>query len=497
MLAENDVYIGHAGIGDPSHATRVEPHSDQSISGANHSSNSPPQLNVDFSSQNMCVEELECPHSKVGIVIGAKGVIIQEIMRRTNCRIVVLQDGLPDGQPRHITITGNAFNISLAKNLLQAVISDGPGALQGPVFTPRSEEENSHEDMSTEDMTCAPDKVGIIIGSKGMVIQDIMRRTFCKISVNQSVPEGSPRIITIIGKPSDIAKAKDLITAVINDGPTALSMNETANTSYVMDCPQDKVGVVIGAKGAIVQDIMRRCGCRIVIDQDFPPGAPRKIIFTGTDQQVEAGKIMVTLVMLHGPSSLQMAFNGTGPILRDIKIQQAQVGRIIGPGGNTIKEMQQRCGVKMNIEQVSPDSEERRLRIIGDGEKVDNAVQLIMQLIDHGTLDVPPPVFYEPGTQGLGADGRAGRLLPPIILPNGMTHQVAYISRNYEFRVVGNAAANINLITMKSGATLHVDHNRNTPDTVQIDMMGAPEHVTLAAQMVQEVKILYFLLLII
>ena len=49
-------------------------------------------------------EEIECPHAKVGTVIGAKGIIIQEVMRRTRTKIVVIQDGVPDGAPRKILI---------------------------------------------------------------------------------------------------------------------------------------------------------------------------------------------------------------------------------------------------------------------------------------------------------------------------------------------------------------------------------------------------------
>jgi hypothetical protein len=50
----------------------------------------------------------------------------------------------------------------------------------------------------------------------------------------------------------------------------------------LIDCPQDKVGSLIGTRGAVIQDMQTRCGCKIYIDQNFPDGVPRKVILTGS-----------------------------------------------------------------------------------------------------------------------------------------------------------------------------------------------------------------------
>lgn len=421
-------------------------------------------------------DEMDCPHSKVGVVIGSKGIIIQEIMQRTNCKIVVMQEGLPDGQPRKVNITGLPHQIQLAKQLISSVIADGPSAIQSPGI----EFDPSDNSVETQEMICPAEKVGLVIGSRGVIVQDIMRRTGCKITVNQNYPEGEPRVVVITGHPPNIEFAKSLVALVIANGPAALNqsgvgMNIPGYVTEEMDCPHERVGIVIGAKGTIVQDIMRRSGSRIVVNQEFPDGYPRKVVISGMPHQVRHAKHLVMSVIMHGPVAVQgqpmvnpvMSYGGH--VMQDLKIVQSQVGKLIGPGGSTIKDLQLRFAVKMNIDQLAPDTEERRLRITGEPARVQAASQMIwhllhnnspinvlanqgqtgygMQVIGEGYSDVgmnngyyPPQSSqnhpnaesglhpaHAPIGQGLGADGTAGRLMPPTLLSNGLLHQVSFV----------------------------------------------------------------------
>jgi hypothetical protein len=149
---------------------------------------------------------------------------------------------------------------------------------------------------------------------------------------------------------------------------------------------------------------------------------------------------------------------------------QSQVGKLIGPGGSTIKDIQQRFSVRMNIDQPSAHTEERKLRITGEPSHVQAVVQFIWHLVNGAApaspqspphyagplyLSVasspplpppplpqpaPPPYFYQsmglpppppPQAvgQGLGADGSLGRLMPPTPLSNGLVHQVCIVLR--------------------------------------------------------------------
>lgn len=60
----------------------------------------------------------------------------------------------------------------------------------------------------------------------------------------------------------------------------------------------------------------------------------------------------------------------------------AKVGLIIGKGGETIKQLQEKTGAKMVIIQDGPGQEmEKPLRISGDPQKVEHAKKLVYDLI--------------------------------------------------------------------------------------------------------------------
>lgn len=67
---------------------------------------------------------------------------------------------------------------------------------------------------------------------------------------------------------------------------------------------------------------------------------------------------------------------------QEIMIPGSKVGLIIGKGGETIKQLQEKSGAKMVIIQDGPGQEmEKPLRISGDPQKVEHAKQLVFELI--------------------------------------------------------------------------------------------------------------------
>lgn len=515
-------------------------------------------------------EEMDCPHVKVGTVIGSRGMIIQEIMRRSGCKIVINQNNFPDGAPRKVVITGSSAQIPIAKSLVEAVINEGPGAIQEKLGEEGFDATDSSALVLSE-MECPSDKVGIVIGSRGVIIQEIMRRSGCKIVVNQRVPEGAPSIVQITGKQHQIDNAKRLINSVIQNGPLALSGSPDVGTNISLDvdivteqvdCPAEKVGIVIGAKGVIINEIMRRSGTKIVINQDVPKGSPNVVVITGPRYRISAAKGLIANVISGGPSALYMSSmtgHAVRPTVHEFPIVQAQAGKLIGPGGSTIKEIQQLCGVRINVEAI-PDSNERIVRVSGDPERVLTAVQVVWQLLNHspqaafaiirgmggqpsgpsrggwvgdgrmsggapmgmpmhggagwgpapgqpqawgrtqnagpgypsmGASQMSAPVVAAPGVQYLGADGKAGQLMPVTAMGGGFHHQIAWIHHTWFDALSGGAnAPNLALIRTKSGARLSVDDSIDGDRLqVKVDIIGYFQNVSLAAQMIQEVLV--------
>lgn len=75
-------------------------------------------------------------------------------------------------------------------------------------------------------------------------------------------------------------------------------------------------------------------------------------------------------------------FGFTQQPYQEIMIPGSKVGLIIGKGGETIKQLQEKSGAKMVIIQDGPGQEmEKPLRISGDAQKVEHAKQLVYDLI--------------------------------------------------------------------------------------------------------------------
>lgn len=59
---------------------------------------------------------------------------------------------------------------------------------------------NSSAAAITVEENIEPEKVGIIIGSKGSTIMEIMKKSGAKVVINQEFPKGQPHRIIYTGK---------------------------------------------------------------------------------------------------------------------------------------------------------------------------------------------------------------------------------------------------------------------------------------------------------
>jgi rRNA processing protein Krr1/Pno1 len=235
----------------------------------------------------------------------------------------------------------------------------------------------------------------------------------------------------------------------------------------VAEIAQDKVGQVIGSKGAIIQDLQAKTGCKILVNQDFPPGAPRQIVYSGTPAQIKMAKDLVNLIVDRGPTALHML---NGPVVtQTIECPQPLVGRVIGSGGSTIRDIQARCGVKIQVHQDMPDGVPRKIEVVGNPSSVAMAVSQIKQVMEappgsgpgshthpHGHMGAPmgmPPVAVMPH-MGMGAPMGGHHAGGP---PQAHGQHVMECAKQYVGRIIGRAGETINLLQQKSGAKVQID----------------------------------------
>lgn len=173
------------------------------------------------------------------------------------------------------------------------------------------------------EMECPHAKVASVIGTRGVVVKEINRRTGCFISINQAFADGHPRIITLKGIYENVIKAQQMILSVIENGPTALdpqksfsvsspgvsdrSAVKATGISVSVPCLLEKVGIVIGTRGAVIKEIIRRCNAHIFVAEEtviVGGDVCRMIQISGDEEEVDMGKHLVSLVLQHGPAAL-------------------------------------------------------------------------------------------------------------------------------------------------------------------------------------------------
>jgi hypothetical protein len=62
--------------------------------------------------------------------------------------------------------------------------------------------------------------------------------------------------------------------------------SNTPSVSIEETIEPEKVGLIIGTKGSMISEIMKKSGAKVVINQDFPKGQPHKIIYSGMSPHI-------------------------------------------------------------------------------------------------------------------------------------------------------------------------------------------------------------------
>ena len=127
---------------------------------------------------------------------------VHEIYKRTACKIQVHQEGLPDTADRRVSFTGTPEQIQEAKALCNALLKDAGNGMvdihsvlhtQGHTTAASSAHTHANGQSPLVRITESeidPEKVRLVIGARGVTIGEVMKRSGCKVFVNQNFPAG-------------------------------------------------------------------------------------------------------------------------------------------------------------------------------------------------------------------------------------------------------------------------------------------------------------------
>lgn len=174
--------------------------------------------------------------------------------------------------------------------------------------------------------------------------------------------------------------------------------------------PGPKVGLVIGKGGETIKMLQEKTGAKMVIIQDGPGQELEKPLrISGDPQKVEHAKQLVyELIQEKDPFFNNRSYN-QGSEQTEIFVPKIAVGVVIGKGGDMIKKIQGETGCKLQFIQGRGDGPgDRRCIIQGTKQQVDDAKQMIEELIDSITRRAEGGEAPNRGNNGNGYGGGGG-----------------------------------------------------------------------------------------
>ncbi|XP_034021107.1 far upstream element-binding protein 3-like isoform X2 [Thalassophryne amazonica] len=148
--------------------------------------------------------------------------------------------------------------------------------------------------------------------------------------------------------------------------------------------PDRMVGFIIGRGGEQITRIQLESGCKIQIAADSGGLMERPCSLTGSPESIELAKRLLIQIVERCRNGPGFHSDGDGGAsVQEMLIPANKVGLVIGRGGDTIKQLQERAGVKMMMIQDGPmpTGADKPLRISGDPYKVQAARELVLEVI--------------------------------------------------------------------------------------------------------------------
>eukprot|EP01035_Chromulina_nebulosa_P021099 gene21099-27341_t len=271
--------------------------------------------------------------------------------------------------------------------------------------------------------------------------------------------------------------------------PLGLATPAAGGDTILLEIAPDKVGQVIGSKGAIIQEIQTRTGAKAFVNQDFPDGVNRQVNITGTTPQVKAAAELIKLIIEHGPTAIHVNSLTGGPTLTSVlECTQTQVGKVIGTGGSVIKDLQAKSGARIQIDQDFPPEVPRKINITGTTTAVSLAVSLVQNILNG--LGNPLPSVSPMGSYGDLSGGMYGGMMGQPSLQYGVggeAKQTIDVQKSVVGKIIGKGGETITLIQRKSGAKVTVDQSVPEGQPCKVIMTGSAQSLSLASQLINEI----------
>ncbi|KAI8049482.1 hypothetical protein BDF22DRAFT_698862 [Syncephalis plumigaleata] len=298
-------------------------------------------------------------------------------------------------------------------------------------------------------------------------------------NISKSNPSNHPSNSNNIGNISNIPlqTIQTVQSAIIN----------ATTTTKEFQVPHSMAGLVIGRGGENLKRIEQQTMTRVQFTQD-PPDAQgmRRVTAIGSAEGVDRAYQLVQ-ALLEDPQTGQTTGNAlvlTGQTSETVLVPNERVGLLIGRGGETIREIQRRANVRVNVTpdaQASGGQSERPVQVIGDVSGVQMARALIHEIIDGtsslitGNTVVPTIPAVQP--------------MPSVVVqgPGGTVTETIEVTHDSIGGIIGRGGETVKYLQQLSGARIQVEPNPNGNNPMRkVHISGTQDAVSRARSMIDE-----------
>lgn len=240
---------------------------------------------------------------------------------------------------------------------------------------------------SVEEEVAVPKALlGKVIGKQAATIIEIREKSGA-FKVDARDQTSDPCMVKVAGTAEAVKKAKDLILELIDQ------TKQKHLSSHYVEIPRSKIGMVIGLKGAQVNEVQAQTQTKI--DVDFETDPCKCYIKGEADNVDRAKKVLLTIAMQLEDEASEY-----------LDLPKTVSGALIGAQGSRIRQFQETSGARIDIDKSG---NRCKVRLTGSKEAVSIAKSLIQAELDKNMVPTKTP--------GSMASSGAGVSHGPIAVP--------------------------------------------------------------------------------
>ncbi|CAE7249345.1 FUBP3, partial [Symbiodinium necroappetens] len=248
------------------------------------------------------------------------------------------------------TMRQRLYSLASPTNLCWAVAEREDDEGSGP-----AEDVPIFLEPSVEDEVAVPKALlGKVIGKQAATIIEIREKSGA-FKVDARDQTSDPCMVKVAGTAEAVKKAKDLILELIDQ------TKQKHLSSHYVEIPRSKIGMVIGLKGAQVNEVQAQTQTKI--DVDFETDPCKCYIKGEADNVDRAKKVLLTIAMQLEDEASEY-----------LDLPKTVSGALIGAQGSRIRQFQETSGARIDIDKSG---NRCKVRLTGSKEAVSIAKSLI------------------------------------------------------------------------------------------------------------------------